>query len=164
MTTDYLRVFTEFMRRRAELTRQRDQTEVELARLKQSILDVFQLLPEDQQKSYQKAIDDMEGEGSSLLGAIKLVFSTHKREWLTASDVRDYLIKTGFDLRRYKANPLAAINTTLKRMVPAYLENKTSDTSRLYRRRLTLLEDIAASENVLAANFARLSSELAKRK
>lgn len=151
------------MRQRSEVTRQRDKAEVELAKLKKSILDIFQLLPEDQQKSNQEAIDDLESDSNSILDAIKLVFSTHKGEWLTVSNVRDYLNATGFDLRRYKANPLASINTTLKRMVPAYLETRTSGTGTLYKRGLTLGDRIAESERVLAHNVA-LSSESARKK
>jgi hypothetical protein len=143
---DYWKMFVELMDRRAILTRQRDEAEVELAKMKQLILSVFALLPEDHQKANQQAIDDMEAESSGLQDAIKLVFSTRQGEWLTVSDVRDCLKDTGFDIRRYKANPLASIGTTLKRMADTkYIESKNTGSGTLYMRRDPVLFAKAAA-------------------
>lgn len=129
-------MFVELMDRRAILSRQRDEAEVELAKMKQLILSVFAMLPEDHQKANQQAIDDIEAESSGLQDAIKLVFSTNQGKWLTVSNVRDHLIVTGFDFRSYKANPLASIGTTLKRMTDTnYIESKNSGSGTLYMRR-----------------------------
>ncbi len=136
MPIDYWKMFVDLMQRRAILTRQRDEAEVELAKMKQLIVSVFSLLSEDQQKANQQAIDDMEAESSGLQDAIRLVFSTHEGDWLTVSNVRDYLIDTGFDTRRYKSNPLASIGTTLKRMADTnFVELKNSGSGALYMRR-----------------------------
>ena len=47
--------------------------------------------------------------------------------WLTPVQIRDRLKDMGFPFENYKANPLASIHTTLKRMVPAEMEVKTLD-------------------------------------
>jgi hypothetical protein len=139
---DYIEMFTELLRRRAELTRKRDEAEVELVKVEQLIGAIFRLLPEAKKKSYQATMESIEAEGSGLQDAIKLVFSAHKDEWFTVSNVRDYLIEMGFDFRRYQANPLASIGTTLKRMVPSYLESSTAASglggTTFRRRRATL--------------------------
>jgi hypothetical protein len=134
---DYWVMFKDLMERRAAMIRQRDEAEVELAKMKQLIVSVFALLGEDQQKANQQAIEDMEAESHGLQDAIKLVFSTNRGEWLSVSGVRDQLTETGFDIRRYKANPLASINTTLKRLTDTgYIESKASASSgTLYMRR-----------------------------
>lgn len=52
----------------------------------------------------------------------------HKSEkdaWFTPVEIRDALKRMGFPFENYKANPLASIHTTLKRMVPAEMEVKT---------------------------------------
>jgi hypothetical protein len=113
---DYWKMFTDLMGRRAKLIQQRDEAEIELAKMKQLITSVFALLQEDQQKANQQAIDDMEAESAGLQDQIKLVFSEHAGEWMTVADVRDYANDMGFDFRQYKANPLASIKTTLKRL------------------------------------------------
>ena len=41
-----------------------------------------------------------------------------KDAWLTPVEIRDALKRMGFPFENYKANPLASIHTTLKRMVP----------------------------------------------
>jgi hypothetical protein len=45
--------------------------------------------------------------------------------WLTPVEIRDRLKCMGFPFENYKANPLASIHTTLKRMVPGEIEVKT---------------------------------------
>src|SRR5689334_17150436 len=45
--------------------------------------------------------------------------------WLTPVKIRDALKSFGYPFENYKANPLASIHTTLKRMVPAEMESKT---------------------------------------
>jgi hypothetical protein len=144
---DYYTMFVALVQRLIDLRRQRDQVDVETAKVQQLIVSTFQLLPKEKQNVFQKEIEDMENQSSGLLDAIKLVFSAHRGEWLTVSKVRDYLIEIGFDFRRYRANPLASINTTIKRMVPAYLESTTSGSGMLYRRRVTLEDRIAERPN-----------------
>jgi len=54
--------------------------------------------------------------------------------WLTPVEIRDALKNMGFPFENYKANPLASIHTTLKRMVPAEMETKTlKDGQKVYR-------------------------------
>jgi hypothetical protein len=54
--------------------------------------------------------------------------------WLTPVEIRDALKRMGFPFENYKANPLASIHTTLKRMVPAEMEVKTlKDGQKAYR-------------------------------
>ncbi|HEV8183940.1 MAG TPA: hypothetical protein VGQ61_16280 [Candidatus Angelobacter sp.] len=54
--------------------------------------------------------------------------------WFTPVEIRDALKQMGFPFENYKANPLASIHTTLKRMVPAEMEVKTlKDGQKAYR-------------------------------
>jgi hypothetical protein len=136
---DYWRMFTDLMQRRSVLVRQRDEAEVELAKMKQTIVSVFAMLTKDQQGANQQAIDDIEAESAGIQDAIKTVFSMHSGEWLSVSKVRDHLDESGFDFRRYKANVLASIGTTLRRLADTgYLEVKNAGaavaTATLYMR------------------------------
>jgi hypothetical protein len=55
-------------------------------------------------------------------------------KWLTPVEIRDALKRLGFPFENYKANPLASIHTTLKRMVPAEMDVKTlKDGQKVYR-------------------------------
>jgi hypothetical protein len=133
---DYVKMLSELMTRRLQLVQQRNDIEVELVKVRQLILAIFPLLPEGQEKKrYGQAIEQVEAESSGLQDAIKLVFSAHIGKWLTVSNVRDYLVEMGFDLSRYQANPLSSISTTLRRMVPAYLEARDTGDSAEFRRK-----------------------------
>lgn len=57
-----------------------------------------------------------------------------KDAWFTPIEIRDALKRMGFPFENYRANPLASIHTTLKRMVPAEMEVKTlKDGQKAYR-------------------------------
>jgi len=149
---DYYAMFTELVSRCNELGQQRNEIDREVTKLKQLILATFPLLPEDKQELYQAEIEALEEESGGLLSAIKLVLSAHKGEWLTPAQVRDYLATMGFDLTQYRANPLASIGTTLRRMVGAtgsLILSKTMDDGQItYQRRLTLLDQMGRTGRV----------------
>ncbi len=134
-TVDYWKMFAELMERRAKLIRQRDEAEIELAKMKQLISSVFAMLPEDRKKANQQAIDDMDAESAGLQDAIKLVFSTREGQHISVASIRDYLNAMGFDFRQYKANPLASIATTVKRIADAgYIEPVSTPNGTMYVR------------------------------
>jgi hypothetical protein len=140
-STYYYAMFADLVKRHNELTQRRNELEIEVAKLKQLIIATFPLIPEEKQRLFQTEINEMEEQNTGLLNAIKLVFSAHKDEWLTPAQVRDFLILIGFDLTQYKANPLASIVTTLRRMVSNHLKSKTlTDGQVLYQRSVTMLE------------------------
>jgi len=140
---DYYKLFCTLVDHWAELTHKRDLIDGEVAKVKQLIVATFTLLPEEKQHLFQAEIDAIDEQPAGLLDAIKLVFSAHKGVWLTVSQVRDYLLEMGLDFRHYRANPLASIGTTLKRMAPTQLETTTSGSGTLYRRRKTLGDRVA---------------------
>ncbi|HVO63367.1 MAG TPA: hypothetical protein VMT53_20740 [Terriglobales bacterium] len=142
---DYYELFTKYVHRIADLSRQRDAIDVEISKLRELMLTTFPLLPADKQELFQKEIEEIEEQSGGLSAAIKLVFSQHKGEWITPPRMRDYLEAIGFDLTKYRANPLASIGTTLKRMVSGRIESKVLDNGQLaYCQRVTLLEQLAA--------------------
>ena len=74
-----------------------------------------------------------EGRGTDATAAVPEKEAAEKN-WLTPVEIRDALKRMGFPFENYKANPLASIHTTLKRMVPAEMETKTlKDGQKVYR-------------------------------
>jgi len=154
---NYYAMFAAMVKRHNELAQQRNALDIEVAKLKQLIAATFPLIPEEKQQLFQAQIDAMEEQSASLLKAVKLVFNKYKEEWITPVQVRDHLTAIGFDLTQYKANPLASIATTLRRMVPSDLESRRSaDGQVLYRRSATPLERIDDSiEDALKQTFKK---------
>ena len=145
---NYYELFVKYVQRIAALSGQRNAIDVEVTKLRELMLATFPLLPADKQAVFQKEIDEIEEQSGGLLSAIKLVFSQHKGEWLTPPQVRDILDNMGFDLTKYRANPLASIGTTLKRMPASSIgriESKVLENGQIaYCQRVTLLEQLAA--------------------
>src|SRR5437899_7570109 len=78
----------------------------------------------------------LESRPMGLSMAIRSCFTTEAAtdKWLTPVEIRDALKRMGFPFENYKANPLASIHTTLKRMVPAEMDVKTlKDGQKVYR-------------------------------
>jgi hypothetical protein len=145
MSIDYYKLFTDLVKRSDDLSKQRDTLDVEIEKIRQLIVNVFPMLPPDKQRLYEKEVAEMDEEGKGLLDAIKLIFSTHKGEWLSASKVSEYLIQIGFDFRHYRANPLTSISTTLRRLVPEYLDRAAGSEGNFYKRRLTIGDRVAGN-------------------
>lgn len=67
---------------------------------------------------------------------------------MTVSDVRNHLNEMGFDFRQYKANPLASVGTTLKRIAAtSYVQTMSTGSGTLYMReapldKLKMLSDL----------------------
>ncbi|MGA9475272.1 MAG: hypothetical protein WBV36_22595 [Terriglobales bacterium] len=160
-TIDYYHLFAKYVTRIAALGLQRDEIDQEVAKLRELMLATFPLLPADKQELFQKEIEEIETQSGGLLAAIKLIFSRHKNVWLTPPQVRDYLNEMGFDLTKYRANPLASIGTTLKRLTgsDARIESKILDGQTAYRRRITLLEQLGAEHRQGLNAFARLDPD-----
>jgi len=151
MTLDYFQLFASLVSRLTELQKQKTDISIEFDKVKQLLISTFPLLPEDKQKIYEEEIAEMEANSAGLLDAVKLVFSKNKGKWLSAPQVRDLLIENGFDLKQYRANPLASIGTTLRRLTPEYLESDTIDDTKVYQRRITLLDQLASESYAAAA-------------
>ncbi|MGC2246698.1 MAG: hypothetical protein WA609_08850 [Terriglobales bacterium] len=160
-TIDYYHLFAKYVTRLAALGLQRDEIDLETTKLRELMLATFPLLPADKQKIFQKEIDEIETQSGGLLAAIKLVFSRHKETWLTPPQVRDYLNEMGFDLTKYRANPLASIGTTMKRLADtdARIESKVVDGQTTYRRRTTLLEHMGAEYKRGFGTLAQLNPD-----
>jgi hypothetical protein len=77
---------------------------------------------------------DQRKDGAGVAGREAEESKPEKDAWFTPVEIRDALKRMGFPFENYKANPLASIHTTLKRMVPAEMEVKTlKDGQKAYR-------------------------------
>src|ERR1700748_754633 len=66
-----------------------------------------------------------------------------RRNWLSPTDVRDYLKSIGANFDQYRSNPLASIHSILRRMTPRELETRITNGKRVYK--LKTVENFGAS-------------------
>jgi hypothetical protein len=135
---NYLQMLLDLMEERQKWLNQRDEAIGEITRLSELIRATRNMVPPEQLARYEPTFERIEQRPVGLSLAIRACFTAAAaglagyagkgapvKEWFTPIEIRDALKRMGFPFDNYKANPLASIHTTLKRMVPAEIEVKT---------------------------------------
>jgi hypothetical protein len=146
---DYVKLLRDLMKERECWARKRDDADREFSRLSELIRSTVKMLsPEERSQCVGDLIEHFDQVYSpGLTNLVRGAFGSGK-EWLTPIQIRDYLSSIGFNFEKYKANPMASIHTTLRRMVPNEVECKTLDGQKLYRLKTvehwgaSMLEDV----------------------
>ena len=134
MAIDYVQLLRDLVEERESWARKRDDAERELSRRSELIRSTIKMLsPEQRSKcGCEILLERIDNRPPGLTTVIRGAFGAGK-EWLTPVEIRDYLKNMGFNFENYKANPLASIHTTLRRMVPHEVECKKLNGQKLYR-------------------------------
>lgn len=149
---DYMQILLDLMEERQKWASKRDEAIREISRLSELIRATMNMIPPEQLARYEPIFERIEQRPLGLSVAIRACFaaaaapeklveiakrmaqngkpesgdgSSSEKLWLTPVEIRDRLKSMGFPFENYKANPLASIHTTLKRMVPGEMEVKT---------------------------------------
>lgn len=132
MSIDYMQMLRQLAEERETWIRKRDDAMRELSRLSELIRSTIKMLTPEQRAKCDALLERIDRRPAGLTTTIRLCFTAGK-EWLTPVEIRDMLRATGFNFDSYKANPLASIHTTLKRMVPHEAECKAVNGQKVYR-------------------------------
>jgi hypothetical protein len=134
-TIHYKQLLVETLEKFVRLSRQREEIEAELIKLRQFAYATMNMLPDAERMKHQAEFADMAAESGGLTDAVRevLKLATQRRVYFTAAQVRDHLVKAGFDFSQYSSNPLASVNTTIKRLKPSDVESTTVDDVAAYR-------------------------------
>jgi hypothetical protein len=152
MAIGYMQILLDLMDERQKLVGRRDESIREISRLSELIRATMNMIPPEQLARYEGIFERIEQRPIGLSVAIRACFAgaaapgklvelakrmaqtgtpqsadaaSPEKLWLTPVEIRDRLKSIGFPFENYKANPLASIHTTLKRMVPGEMEVKT---------------------------------------
>jgi len=132
MSIDYVQMLRALAEEREGWLKKRDGAVRELSRLDELIRATVKMLTPEQRAKCDALLERIDRRPAGLTTSIRLCFTAGK-EWLTPVEIRDALVAMGFRFEAYKANPLASIHTTLKRMVPHEVECKTVGGQKAYR-------------------------------
>ena len=118
-----------------ELTNARDEIGAKLFQLHQFIFVAVKMLPETERQAYQAKLDVLASPVGNLTDSVReiLKLAANEGSYLTAAEVRDQLITSGFDFSRYTSNPLSSVNTVLRRFKSNEVETRTRDGVATYR-------------------------------
>jgi hypothetical protein len=149
---DYMQMLLDLMEERQKWASKRDEAIREVSRLSELIRVTMNMIPPEQLARYEEIFERIEQRPLGLSVAIRACFAaaaaptklvevakriaqggkpesadavSPEKLWLTPVEIRDRLKNMGFPFENYKANPLASIHTTLKRMVPGEMDVKT---------------------------------------
>jgi len=149
---DYMQMLLDLMEERQKWAGKRDEAIREISRLSELVRATMNMVPPEQLARYEPIFERIEQRPLGLSVAIRACFAaaaapaklvelakrmtqsgkpesvepiSSEKLWLTPIEIRDRLKNIGFPFENYKANPLASIHTTLKRMVPGEMEVKT---------------------------------------
>jgi hypothetical protein len=128
---DYLKMLESSIKKLDELSWEREQIDMEIAKLRQWIQATVNLLPDETTEKFQARLAELEKESeiasAGLTDAIRGTLQLNYPKWLTVANVRDSLVARGFDFSSYKSNPLAAISTTLRRLAKSEENVETTE-------------------------------------
>ena len=114
-----------------KLTAKKLEIESEISTLTQLIAGNIAILPASERSDLGLKFEAAQAP-SGMTNAVIRTLSF--KEWRSAADVRDALVKSGYDLST-QANPLASIHTTLRRLVGNRVESKEDEGRMVYRRK-----------------------------
>lgn len=139
MGLDYKQTVDASMARYTELRRQIEALSEEADKLFQFIKASAALLPEDQKAAFHQVLDKervrKSGIARTLTGTITCVLQSNKNQWFSAAQMRDLVVREGFDFSTYKSNPLASVSTTLRRLAEneRTIETQVVENTTMYR-------------------------------
>lgn len=147
-----MQMLLDLMEERQKWQGKRDEAIREISRLSELIRAAMKMVPAEKLARYEPVFERIEQRPPGLSLAIRACFTVgtigngfvpaaghllesdkpqtaknlgEDKTWFTPVEIRDALQDMGFPFENYKANPLASIHTTLKRMIPAEIETKT---------------------------------------
>jgi hypothetical protein len=119
-TSDYKKVLKNAILRFAKLSDEREELDVELAKLRQFIHATANLVSDKDRAALLAIFNDLDSRSvmaaSSLIDSIRLVMAGDTTKWMTAADVKRALEAQGFNFGSYVSNPLSSVSTTLRRL------------------------------------------------
>lgn len=127
MANDYKAILQQAIDEFSGLMKIRETVDFKLAQKEQFIRATLYQLPDSDRALFEGWADKWTNNAVGLAASIRATLSTSPRKWFTATEVRDALLKAGFDFENYASNPLASIHSSLKRLKPEEAEMTTMD-------------------------------------
>jgi len=161
-SSDYNEVLGDALLKLGAIVRKRQELEVEAAKLRQFIGATIHMLPDNDRtaflKWYKDTVKAHEIRSAGLTDAIRDILYKRRKEWFSATEMRDALAAVAFDFSGYTSNPLASISSTLARLAPKEVEcarpggvaayrwrNNKANRSRMKKRQEGAIEAIYGS-------------------
>ena len=134
MTIDYRALVEKTLERFTELVAKRAEIELEIAKSIQFLRASVNMLPEEERAFFRARVEALADDYEvGITDAVRAALRTSSKEYNTVTDVRDLVAVSGFNFSKYTSNPLATINTILRRLYPDEVDKTTIEGVAAYR-------------------------------
>jgi hypothetical protein len=154
MAIDYRQMLGQLLEEHASWMRRRDEAARELSKVAGLIRATVKMLPPQQAALGERVLEELDERPLGLTEGIRLSLMTDTREWMSPTEIRESLRGLGFSFESYKANPLASIHTTLKRLGDE-VEVKGPAGGKVYRLKGTRLDSAPSLVTLLKGQKVR---------
>ena len=114
--TEYGKSFSDHLKQIANLVEHRDKLDEQIVKLKTLAVATYELMDDKEKAAYSEVFEELNKSDQSLTHEIRRALMLGGGEYLTPTQIRDRLVKSGYDFSRYQSNPLVSIHSTLNRM------------------------------------------------
>lgn len=131
----YRQLMIEGIEKWAFLKQQRSEIDAEMFKQRRFLHATMEMLSDADKKIFQPQLANLEAQFGGLVDAVRevLKMATHSGTHYTTTEVKELLVTAGFDFSQYRSNPLASVNTTIRRFKSFYVERKMIDGVAAYR-------------------------------
>src|SRR5882757_9858871 len=133
MGIDYKAVLAQVLQEFGVIIKERQELDLKIAQKLQFIRATMNQLADHEKGEFEDWLQKLVGVSAGLSDSIRTVLRENPRKWHTATQVRDALIKLGFDFGNYASNPLASVHSALKRLKQDEAETDTIDAVMVWR-------------------------------
>jgi hypothetical protein len=110
----YRKKFSALLREIKVLVARRDKLDLEITNLRALAEATYELLDEKEKVANSDALKELRKSDQSLTDEIRRVLVFHVP--VTPTEIRDHLVRSGYNFSRYQSNPLVSIHSTLNRL------------------------------------------------
>jgi hypothetical protein len=112
----YKQILTKEIVELSHILAERQDLDLKVAQKEQLIRATLNFLPDAERFAFESTLSEYLRPQLGLSDSIRSVLKSAPKKWHTASEVREALVKSGFDFSGYTTNPLASVHAALKRL------------------------------------------------
>jgi hypothetical protein len=110
----YRKNFSGLLREINVLVARRDKLDLQITNLKTLAVATYDLMDGKEKVAYSEALKELHKSDQSLTEEIRRVLILGVP--VTPTEIRDHLVRSGYNFSRYQSNPLVSIHSTLNRL------------------------------------------------
>jgi hypothetical protein len=113
--TEYAKILLAHVKKLAELGDRKRELDDQMDKLKALVRATYELMDEKEKAVYSDEVGGTYRAAQSLMHEVRSVL-IREGGFLTPTQIRDRLVKSGYNFSRYESNPLVSIHSTLNRI------------------------------------------------